>query len=73
MPTLSLLFGVLFITTALAATSQFGKNVVPFIPQVRQFRFLMPILCAVLNNFPVLFFQLERSDYPVAKPHDRPM
>ena len=62
----------LFIATAQAAGS-FGKNVVPYIPQVPHFHPLVSIPWTVLINFPVIFLRLERPVRPTAKSHDCPM
>ena len=52
---LSLLpIAALFMATARAAT--FGKNIVPFLPMVRQFHPLVSIPWAVLINLLVVFF-----------------
>ena len=73
MPALSLLpLAALFIAIAPAAAT-FGKNVVPYIPQVLQSHPLMSIPWVMLINLLVIFLQLERPNRPTSKPHDRPM
>ena len=67
MPTLPLLFAVLFVAAVQAAVPTFGHNVVPFIPQVSQ-SLPVPISWAVPILPQSFFFDWNDPNFPLPNP-----